>query len=225
MVTPSDDLIEKASKSSLRRTGGGIVPAGRIIIDIGTGDGRFVYQSARLNPERFYIGIDPSPRPLAKLSEKIHRRPEKGGLANVLFIQAAVEDLPCELDGVADEVHVHFPWGSLLRAVAIGDESALGGIRRICAPDALFEVVIALDPERAGSEIARLGLDSLTGDYLESVLVPRYRAAGFEVSETGVLPYRERPSVNTSWAARLRDRPGRSITYLIARAVAKRLVG
>ena len=39
----------------------------------------------------------------------------------MLFIQAAVEDLPPELDGVADEVHVHFPWGSLLRAVATGE--------------------------------------------------------------------------------------------------------
>jgi len=30
-----------------------------VIIDIGTGDGRFVYQSARRNPNKFYIGIDP----------------------------------------------------------------------------------------------------------------------------------------------------------------------
>ena len=128
-----------------------------------------------------------------------------------------MEDLACELDGVADEVHVHFPWGSLLRAVAIGDESALGGIRRICAPDALFEVVIALDPERDRSEISRLGLNPLTGEYVESVLSVRYRAAGFEVREAGVLPYSEWPRVNSSWATRLRGLTGRSITYLISR--------
>jgi 16S rRNA (adenine(1408)-N(1))-methyltransferase len=196
----------------LQRIGGGIV------IDIGTGDGRFVYQSARRNPERFYIGIDPSPRPLAKVSEKIHRRPEKGGLVNVLFIQAAVEDLPSELDGVADEVHVHFPWGSLLRAVAVGEEAALASIRRICAPGALLEVVIALDAERDRSEIGRLGLSPLTSRHLESVLVPQYRAAGFEVTEAATLPYSAWLRLTTSWAERLRGRAGRSITYLIARA-------
>ena len=201
------------------RAGGGIV------IDIGTGNGRFVYHCARRNPGRFYIGIDPSPRPLAKVSEKIYRRPEKGGLVNVLFIQAAVEELPCELEEVADEVHVHFPWGSLLRAVAVGEESALGNIRRICAPEALLEVVVALDPDRDRSEISRLGLEPLTSEYLHTVLTPRYRAAGFELSQAAVLPHSDWPRVNTSWAARLQSRPGRSITHLIARAATLKPAG
>jgi hypothetical protein len=50
-----------------------------VIIDIGTGDGRFVYRSVRRNPNKFYIGIDPNVRPLEKISEKIHRKPNKGG--------------------------------------------------------------------------------------------------------------------------------------------------
>jgi len=213
VVTPSDDLIERISRSSLPRTGGGIV------IDIGTGDGRFVYQSARQNPDKFYIGIDPSPRPLAKVSEKIHRRPEKGGLANVLFIQAAVEDLPAELEGVANEIHVHFPWGSLLGAVATGERAVLGGLRKICARDALLEIVIALDPERDRTEVERLGLDPLSSDFLELELAPRYQAAGFEVSEKGVLDPAEWPRFHSSWSERLRGRPGRSLVYIIARAL------
>ncbi|SRR6266508_303826 len=73
-------------------------------------------------PDRFYIGINVERRALEKVSEQIHRRPEKGGLSNVLFVHAPVEDLPAELDGAAGEIHIHFPWGSLLRAVAIGEE-------------------------------------------------------------------------------------------------------
>src|SRR5262245_40178432 len=95
---------------------------GGVIIDLGTGDGSFVYQSARRHPDRFYIGIDAQSSALEKVSEKIHRKPAKGGAPNLLFIQAAAEELPSELDGVADEVHTHFPWGSLLRALALGDE-------------------------------------------------------------------------------------------------------
>ena len=56
-----------------------------VVIDIGTGDGLFVYECARANPNKFYIGIDANPRPLEKVSEKIHRNPAKRGLPNVLL--------------------------------------------------------------------------------------------------------------------------------------------
>lgn len=190
-----------------------------VIVDIGTGDGRFVYQSARLNPNKFYIGIDPNVRPLEKISEKIHRRPSKGGSPNVLFVQAPVEDLPPELDGVADEVHVHFPWGSLLRAFATGDVEVLGNVRRICSPGAMLEVVLGLDPARDGSEIERLGLPELSLELVDRVLVPRYAMAGFEIFERGIRPASEWPEFNTSWAKRLRGNEQRPITYFIARTV------
>src|SRR5262245_63958138 len=109
---------------------------GVLIIDLGTVDVTFVYQSALRHPDRFYIGIDAQSSALEKVSEKIHRKPSKGGAANVLFVQASVEDLPAELDGVADEIHAHFPWGSLLRALALGDEAVLRNLRRACAPGA-----------------------------------------------------------------------------------------
>lgn len=212
MVVPSDNSTNTLSTSLSHHTGEGV------IIDIGTGDGRFVYQSARQNPNNFYIGIDPNTRPLEKISEKIHRKPAKGGAPNVLFIQAAVEDLPSELDGVADEVHVHFPWGSLLRSVATGDVEVLGSLRRICAPGALLEVVLGLDPERDRSEIERLGIGSLSTEFIDDTLVPRYATAGFEVTERGVLESSEWSKFDTSWARRLRGNDQRSIVYLIASA-------
>lgn len=188
-------------------------------MDIGTGDGRFVYQSARQNPNKFYIGIDPNVRPLEKISEKIHRKPSKGGAPNVLFIQSAVEDLPPELDGVADEVHVHFPWGSLLRAVATGDVEALRNVRRICSSGALLEVVLGLDPERDKSEIERLEIPELTNEYLSNHLAGRYQSAGFEVFEHGTMSAAQWPHLETSWARRLQRNEHRSVFYLIARAV------
>ena len=190
-----------------------------MIVDIGTGDGRFVYQSARRHPKKFYIGIDPNVRPLEKISEKIHRKPSKGGAPNVLFIQAAVEDLPAELEGVADEVHVHFPWGSLLRAVAGGEETALLNLRRICAPGGLLEVVIGLDFARDRAEVERLGLSLLSLDYIDRQLGARYEAAGFQIAERGTIPAADWPEFTTSWAKRLKGNEQRPITYLIARAI------
>jgi 16S rRNA (adenine(1408)-N(1))-methyltransferase len=189
------------------------------VIDIGTGDGAFVYESARQNPKKFYIGIDANARPLEKISEKIYRKPAKGGLANVLFLQAAVEDLPTELTGIADEVHVHFPWGTLLRSLAIGDENVLGNLRRLCAPGALLEVVVGLDWERDKSELKRLGIPSVTVEYIDTVLVARYFQAGFEIFERGQHAPSHWPDLYSSWARRLRGKSERPLTHLIARAV------
>jgi 16S rRNA (adenine(1408)-N(1))-methyltransferase len=205
-------LIEKPSSGLLPLTGDGIV------IDIGTGDGLFVYQYARRNPEKFYIGIDANARPLEKVSEKIHRNPAKGGLPNLLFIQAAVEELPPELDGVADELHIHFPWGSLLGAVAAGDEKVLKSLRRLCSPGCLLEILIGVDPERDRSEIERLGLKPLTTEYLEDELLPRYKAAGFEMLDSGVLGQSEWSKIKTSWARRLKGNEGRKVLFILGRA-------
>ncbi len=188
------------------------------MIDIGTGDGLFVYQSARRNPRKFYIGLDASPRPLEKISEKIQRKPEKGGLSNVLFLQAAVEDLPGELENVANEIHIHFPWGSLLRALVSGDEAVLRNLRRLCAADALLEVIIGLDAERDRSELARLQIPPLSLSYVDSVLGPRYRLAGFEIIERGERLPAHWPDLRTSWARRLSDSPNRALIYIIASA-------
>lgn len=213
MAEDRTNSIDPSSNDSLSHTGGAVV------IDVGTGDGRFVYQSARKNPDRFYIGIDASLTALAKISEKIHRKPAKGGAPNALFIQAAVEDLPSELDRIADEVHVHFPWGSLLRAVALGDETILKGLRRICAAGAYLEIVIGLDRERDRSEIERLGIPELSTEYVDRELAARYRAAGFTVTECGVIAATEWPHIETSWAQKLKGGKSRELFYIIAQAI------
>jgi 16S rRNA (adenine(1408)-N(1))-methyltransferase len=212
VAEPIDDSIDLNSSISSRLTGEGI------ILDIGTGDGLFVYQAARRNPRKFFIGVDANSRPLEKISEKIHRRPQKGGAPNALFIQAAVENLPEELDGVADEVHVHFPWGSLLRAVATGDTSVLANLRRICAADAMLEVVAGLDPDRDRLEMQRLGVELVSIEYIDSVLKPRYREAGFLVMRRGVLAPDEWARLSTTWAKRLSG-SDRAVWYIVARAV------
>lgn len=187
-------------------------------MDIGTGDGRFVSRAARENPRKFYVGIDAVAKPLEKISMKATRKPARGGLPNVLFVQAAVEDLPEELDGAADEIHIHFPWGSLLQAVVLGDEAILRGLRRICADGCLLEIVIGIDPVRDKTEVERLGLPPLTEDYLNDVLIPKYLAVGFELVKTGSLEAGEWSKLETSWARKLQGGDGRRVSYLVLQA-------
>ena len=212
MEAQSDNSHQNIFNDLSTHTGEGIV------VDIGTGDGLFVYQSARQTPNKFFIGIDSSVKPLKKISEKIYRKSDKGGAKNALFIQAAVEDLPTELNGIADEVHVHFPWGSLLRAVAKGEVEILRHIRRICSVGCLLEIVIGLDPVRDATEINRLGLTELSSEFIETKLKTSYRAVGFEIEQHGFLRPGEWPEIKTSWAKRLRG-SDRTVCFFIARAV------
>lgn len=187
------------------------------MIDIGTGDGRFVSAAAQANPDKFFIGVDANVKPLEKPSMKATRKPSKGGLPNALFVQAAVEDLPEELDAVADEIHIHFPWGSLLRAVAAGDEHVVRSLSRIAAPGCMLEIVIGIDPKRDKIEIERLDIPELTPIYLHSYLIPKYIAAGFEFVETGILEKSQWSSLDTSWAKRLGTNSQRKVIFLIFR--------
>jgi hypothetical protein len=61
-------------------------------------------------------------------------------------------------------------------------------------------------------------LSPLTLDFIDLVLVNRYREAGFEIVERGVMSAAEWPEFKTSWAKRLRGAAKRPITYLIAQA-------
>lgn len=189
-----------------------------IVIDIGTGDGRFVSAAAAANPNKFYIGLDANVKPLEKPSMRATRKPAKGGLPNAMFVQAAVEDLPAEFDGVADEIHIHFPWGSLLKAVATGDADVLASLKRIAAPGCLLEIIIGIDPERDRAELERLGIPELTPVILHSFLIPKYIAVGFAFVESRTLSQAEWSRLETSWARRLQAGSGRIVLSLVFEA-------
>lgn len=139
-------------------------------------------------------------------------------MPNVLFVQSAVETLPAELDKIAAEVHVNFPWGSLLRAVVAGDEVVLHNLRRLCADEALLTVVVGIDVERDRAEIERLQLPPLDTDYLRRVLPARYASSGFAIVKTETITGAALSELQTSWAKRLKAGHGRSFIRITARA-------
>lgn len=189
------------------------------MLDIGTGDGRYVSAAARANPNKFFIGIDANVKPLEKPSMRATRKANKGGLPNAMFVQAAIEFLPEEFAGLADETHIHFPWGSLLKAVATGDQSILTSLRKIAAPGCMLEIVIGVEAERDATELSRLGLTELSETYFKNSLASRYNSAGFETVEIRQLSRDEWSQIETSWARRLSSGSTRSVTMLVFRAI------
>jgi 16S rRNA (adenine(1408)-N(1))-methyltransferase len=185
-----------------------------IVLDIGTGDGRFVTASAKGRSDKFFIGIDANAKPLEKLATKVTRKPAKGGLANAMFVQAAVENLPEEFNGVASEIHINFPWGSLLRAVAVGEPKVLESLRNILAPLGSLNVTIGVDPTRDQAEMVRLGIKKLDIAYIDSDLRTAYDSAGLEIRDRREISMPEWSQLETSWARKLGGNDDRRVFRL-----------
>src|SRR5919199_344113 len=88
-------------------------PYRSVLIDLGTGDGRYVRSVAQASPERFVIGLDACRENLRSVS--------RSAPSNALFVIANALDLPWELRGLAGHITINFPWGSLLGALVEGD--------------------------------------------------------------------------------------------------------
>src|SRR3990172_860950 len=147
---------------------------GGVTIDLGAGDGRFAYRYARENPGRFVVGIDPVAETLREMSAKAARKPARGGLPNVLYVLASVELLPDELRGVASEIFVTLPWGSLMRGVILAEPAVLDGIASLARDGAELRIVLNArifdDPVPAGLR----DLPEVTPDYAREALAPLY---------------------------------------------------
>ncbi|MGH9825164.1 MAG: class I SAM-dependent methyltransferase, partial [Blastocatellia bacterium] len=78
-----------------------------VLLDIGTGDGKFVYRGAVEHPDTFCIGLDAIGENMREVSGKATRKAARGGVPNALFIVESVESLPGELRGLADTITIN----------------------------------------------------------------------------------------------------------------------
>ena len=124
--------------------------------------------AAAAEPDRLVVGVDASAAAMAEASRRAGRRPERGGLPNALFVVAAAEALPPELDGLTDRVTVHFPWGSLLRGLLTADPAILGGLARVLVPGGTLSMLVSSTDRDAAAGVGpidRRALDALAGAY------------------------------------------------------------
>ena len=184
-----------------------VAPYERVVLDIGTGDGKLVYRLARAQPRAFFIGVDASRDALRKVSSRIGRKPGRGGLANALFVAAGAEELPSELDGLVIEVYIIMPWGSLLEGLVLADERILGNISRACVPGARAHILLnnSIFGDPVPREVAHL--PPLTLDYVDERLTPAYARAGLSIIEREMVAGGAMARVPASWARRLASAP------------------
>ena len=148
----------------------------------------------------------------------ISTRAARAGLTNLIFVRASIEDLPAELAGVADQVTVILPWGSLLAAFARPVVPLLHNVRRLCAPEAALTVVLGVDPQRDRAEVLRLGLPALDAAHFAGALTAGYADAGFTVTSVRALASEDLARWASSWAKRLAFGRPRPVFQIEARA-------
>jgi 16S rRNA (adenine(1408)-N(1))-methyltransferase len=175
----------------------------RLVIDIGTGDGRFAYAYATDHPDTFVVGMDAIAERLEELSTKATRKPAKGGRPNVLFVRASVEQPPPELEHRADELHVLLPWGGLLVGTMLARPDVMAGLSALAKPGARLTIVFNGEVWEDSTPKDMADLPAVTVEYVESELRPRYRQRGIELDDVHEMSPAEIKDLPTTWARRL----------------------
>ena len=157
-----------------------------LLLDLGTGDGRFVRQMAAENRERFAIGVDACRENLRASSLKPP--------ANALYLIAEARMLPRALDRRATQITINFPWGSLLGGLLECEAELLEHIASMARPGALLELRL-----NAGA-LAEAGWDLAAG---AEQIGQALHSAGFCMQPGLALGPQQLRACPTTWARRL----------------------
>ena len=158
----------------------------RIVLDLGTGDGRYVHSLADNNPSWFVIGVDSCRENL-----KEHSRAK---LPNMLFVIANAQALPRELNGLISHITINFPWGSLLERLLAGDTRLMRGI------ESISNSIASVDVRLNSGALAETGW-SLEGG-AEQIYNNMIRA-GWQINPPAPMNIDSLKSFPSTWAKRL----------------------
>jgi 16S rRNA (adenine(1408)-N(1))-methyltransferase len=135
-------------------------------------------------------------------SRRAARPEKKGGRLNALFVVASAERPPAELLGLADELTIAFPWGSLLRGALGIDGAAARGIASLLRPGGVATILLSV------AERDALDLPTLDGESAAEIEA-RWSAFGPCAEGFRAATPAEVAATRSTWARRLsagRDR-------------------
>jgi 16S rRNA (adenine(1408)-N(1))-methyltransferase len=169
----------------------------RLVLDLGTGDGAAVIRRARREAATLVVGVDPNADAMRVASRGAARPPAKGGLPNALFVVAAAEHLPAELDGRFHELHVTLPWGSLLRAAVCAEPWLMEAAQGLVRPGGELHMLLSVTERDAATGLPMLDTESV------GELAAAWAAGGFEPGEVRRATAEDVRATGSSWARRL----------------------
>jgi 16S rRNA (adenine(1408)-N(1))-methyltransferase len=175
-----------------------------------------VLATAAARPDTLVIGVDANAAGMAAASRRAARR---RALPNALFVVAAAERLPEELDGLADLVTVHFPWGSLLSGLVGDDPRLVGGLARLLGPGGRLRLLVSSTDRDRRAGVAPIDEPALRG------LAGAYRDQGLVVTTVRPATPADVAAAHSSWGKRLDAGRRRPAWLLEATRVAEPVSG
>jgi 16S rRNA (adenine(1408)-N(1))-methyltransferase len=158
----------------------------RIMLDLGTGDGKFAFCHADKFPNHFVIGVD-------SCRENLHEH-SRAKLPNLLYIITSAQSLPHELHGLVLHITINFPWGSLLESLLNGDDRLLQGLESVARSSATLEVRLN------GGALAEQGWSLEAGS---ERIFENLTSAGWRIRKPEILDSRALRAFPSTWAKRL----------------------
>jgi 16S rRNA (adenine(1408)-N(1))-methyltransferase len=158
----------------------------RILLDLGTGDGKFALHHACTFPHHFVIGVDSCRENL--------REHSRSKLSNLLFVIASGQSLPNELNGLVSHITINFPWGSLLQSLLRGDPNLNRGLASIS------QVNTTIDVRLNGGALAEAGTSLEQG---ASIIYNNLLGAGWRVKNPVMMDACALRKFPSTWAKRL----------------------
>ena len=158
----------------------------QIQLDLGTGDGRFVRWMADRQKDTFFIGVDACRENL--------RATSRIKLPNAMFVIASAQALPFELNGLASQININFPWGSLLASLLNNDVSLIQGLLSITRPYAKLKIHLNGEALTTAGWMLEAGADQMETNL---------NTSGWVTRSGSCLTGHELRSIPTTWAKRL----------------------
>jgi hypothetical protein len=158
----------------------------RIILDLGTGDGRYARALAEAHSNWFIIGADSCRENLRE-----HSRTK---LPNLLFVIASAQQLPRELDHLVSHITINFPWGSLLESLLASDPTLMRGLKSVSGPKASLDVRLNGGALAEAGKTFEAGTDKVYYNLLQ---------AGWQLDHPVVMDASALKNFPSTWAKRL----------------------
>lgn len=146
-------------------------------------------------------------------SLKTIAKPQRGGVSNALFVIANADSLPSELYGIATEITINYPWGSLLRTLVEPNLEILKCIAKLACNGARLTILINISVFENADYCKKLELPELTLEKAKNRLVPMYRDACIDVKTVRILD-KDVPHT-TTWGQKLTQGSGTRRTLLL----------
>jgi 16S rRNA (adenine(1408)-N(1))-methyltransferase len=158
----------------------------RLILDLGTGDGKFAFHYAQTFPNHFVIGLDSCRENLKEYS--------RANVSNLLYVIANANSLPRELHGLISQININFPWGSLLQSLLSGDVNLFCGLEKISTSHASINLQLNSGALNEQSWTLPKGVDQIQVNLMR---------AGWQINQRKEMNIQTLKKFPSTWSKRL----------------------